>query len=108
MRLTKIGTKLFILIGIFTLSACATREQVALDDALLTQYASTGNLPIKSATVITDNDQAFASKLALINAANTHIDLAYYIFSDDHTSSVLAQALINAAKRGVKVRLLLY
>jgi len=107
MRLTKIASKLFILIGIFTLSACATREQVALNDALLTQYASTGSLPIKTATVITDNDQAFTSKLASINEANTHIDLAYYIFSDDHTSSVLAQALINAAKRGVKIRLLL-
>tara|TARA_R110001583_G_scaffold16561_22_gene68005 strand:+ start:19136 stop:21409 length:2274 start_codon:yes stop_codon:yes gene_type:complete len=107
MRLSQISIKLFILIGIFTLSACATRQQVALDNALLTQYASTDSLPIKTATVITDNDQAFASKLALINQATTHIDLAYYIFSDDHTSSVLAQALINAAKRGVKIRILL-
>jgi len=92
---------------IFTLAGCANREQTALNNNLLTGYASTSSLAIKTTEVITDNDQAFASKLALINEAKNEIDLAYYIFSDDHTSSILAQALIDAANRGVKIRLLL-
>ncbi|WP_395342510.1 phospholipase D-like domain-containing protein [Ningiella sp. W23] len=73
----------------------------------LALHATVADLPVASATVITDNEIAFQSKLALIESATQQIDLAYYIFSDDHTSSVLALALIDAAQRGVKVRILL-
>jgi len=64
------------------------------------------NLAIASGTVITDNQQSFDAKLALIDQAKESIDLVYFIFSDDYSSSVLATRLIAASKRGVKIRVL--
>lgn len=58
------------------------------------------------ARAITDNDAAFLSKLKLVEGAKTSIDLMYYIYADDFSSSTLSKALIDAAGRGVKVRLL--
>jgi phosphatidylserine/phosphatidylglycerophosphate/cardiolipin synthase-like enzyme len=57
--------------------------------------------------VLSDNDDSFEHKLRMVRSANQSIDLAYYIFSDDYTSSALSRALIKAAQRGVAVRMLL-
>lgn len=72
----------------------------------LEQQASAGPLAFVDGRVEMDNDAAFADKLALVEGAKQSLDLAYYIFDDDYSSSRLSQALIDAAKRGVKVRLL--
>ena len=45
--------------------------------------------------------------LALMGAAQSSIDLQYYIFADDDTGRLVAQRLVAAADRGVRVRLLL-
>ncbi|WP_051275453.1 phospholipase D family protein [Aestuariibacter salexigens] len=50
---------------------------------------------------------AFLARLALIDSAKESIDLQYYIYHGDLTGHALTWALVNAAKRGVKVRLLL-
>lgn len=50
---------------------------------------------------------AFAARLLLARAADRSIDAQYYIWHDDITGSLLAQALWEAAERGVRVRLLL-
>ncbi len=76
-------------------------EQTAL------MHSSGEALKPASARVITANDEAFLSKLSMVESARSSIDLAYYIFADDYTSSALASALIDAARRGVRVRLLL-
>ncbi len=73
---------------------------------VLQEQASAGPLQVAEARVVTDNDAAFITKLQVVEAATTSLDLAYYIFSDDYSSSRLSQALIDAAKRGVRVRLL--
>lgn len=52
-------------------------------------------------------EDAFAARLALIEAAERRIDAQYYIFHDDLTGRVLLDALARAASRGVHVRLLL-
>jgi len=67
---------------------------------------STGQMTATQALVITDNDSAFLSKLKLVEQAKQSIDLMYYIYSDDYSSSTLSKALIDAAGRGVKVRML--
>lgn len=90
------------------LAACNTlspTRQQPLPQALL-ERASAGPLAFSDGRVVTDNDAAFATKLRVVEGARTSLDLAYYIFSDDHSSSRLSQALIDAAARGVKVRLL--
>jgi phosphatidylserine/phosphatidylglycerophosphate/cardiolipin synthase-like enzyme len=61
----------------------------------------------RRAQLLLDNDAAFRSKLDLIEGAKATVDAMYYIWQDDASSSVLTAALIEAAKRGVRVRLLL-
>ncbi|MCB1887489.1 MAG: hypothetical protein KDH20_07770 [Rhodocyclaceae bacterium] len=90
------------------LAACATLAPPAGDavDARLAAEASAGPLAYTQAEALLGNDHAFAAKLALVESATERLDLAYYIFSDDYSSSRLSQALIDAARRGVQVRLL--
>ncbi|NBX40625.1 MAG: phospholipase D family protein [Gammaproteobacteria bacterium] len=52
-------------------------------------------------------EDAFAARLALIEAAERTIDAQYYIWRDDLTGRVLLDALVAAAARGVRVRVLL-
>lgn len=90
------------------LAACGTLAPAptgTLDDRLAGE-ASAGPLAFTEGHALLHNDDAFASKLALVEGARDTLDLAYYIFADDHTSSRLSQALIDAARRGVQVRLL--
>ncbi|WP_234990216.1 phospholipase D family protein [Roseivivax lentus] len=51
-------------------------------------------------------DDALTSRLALINAAQVSIDAQYYIWHDDVSGMILLDALHRAARRGVRVRLL--
>jgi phosphatidylserine/phosphatidylglycerophosphate/cardiolipin synthase-like enzyme len=78
----------------------------SLPDETLRLNSSAPALPVTAARVITDNDSAFEAKLEAVRAARRSIDLAYYIYGDDHSSAVLTEALIEAARRGVHVRLL--
>jgi len=52
-------------------------------------------------------DQLFPRMQAAIAAAHTEVWLATYIFHDDPTSLALADALISADRRGVRVRLVI-
>ncbi|QID19429.1 hypothetical protein G3580_18490 [Nitrogeniibacter mangrovi] len=69
-------------------------------------HASAGPLPFADGRVLMSNDDAFAAKLNLVEQAKESVDLAYYIFDDDDSTAALTQALIDAARRGVQVRLL--
>ncbi|MCB1960286.1 MAG: hypothetical protein KDE68_07150 [Rhodocyclaceae bacterium] len=73
---------------------------------VISTQASAGPLPVADAQVLTDNDAAFAAKLRQVESARESLDLAYYIFDDDYSTAALSQALIDAAGRGVRVRLL--
>lgn len=72
---------------------------------LLPQMAAhpgqSGLLPLVSSR------DAFAARLALAGAAQQSLDLQYYIWHDDVSGRLLMQALVKAADRGVRVRLLL-
>ena len=84
-----------------------TRETGQFSNESLLLNASSPALPLQGGILLTDNDDAFERKLALIKNARQSIDLAYYIFADDYTSSTMSLALMDAAKRGVNVRMLL-
>src|SRR5262249_2668905 len=51
--------------------------------------------------------EAFAARLRLIAIAERSVDLQSYIWHDDTSGTLLAQALLDAAERGVHVRILL-
>ncbi|MGB5259939.1 MAG: phospholipase D family protein [Gammaproteobacteria bacterium] len=64
--------------------------------------------PDKSAMVLLDTGrEAFISRIALADAAEVSLDAQYYIWNADTTGRLLADRLLRAAERGVRVRLLL-
>ncbi len=57
--------------------------------------------------VLIDGADAYAARLVLVKAARRTLDLQYYIWHDDLTGRVLYNRLLEAADRGVRVRILL-
>jgi putative cardiolipin synthase len=57
--------------------------------------------------MLVGNANALMSRVVLADAARHSIDLQYYIFVNDATGRLLAQRLLSAADRGVRVRILL-
>ena len=56
---------------------------------------------------LADPLEAFAARMLLARAAERSLDVQYYIWHGDQTGMLLLQALIAAAERNVRVRLLL-
>lgn len=56
--------------------------------------------------LLSDNRDAFVARLALVASAEQALDIQYYIIHRDASSQHLAYAVINAADRGVHVRVL--
>lgn len=58
-------------------------------------------------TLVHSGTDALAARLAMIDKAEKSLDLQYYIYNADVTGGLVAERLLNAADRGVRVRLLL-
>ena len=68
----------------------------------------TGEHPGLSGIVpLRDGYDAFAARVLLADAAQETLDVQYYIWHNDLSGSLLADALRRAADRGVRVRILL-
>jgi putative cardiolipin synthase len=102
------------------LGACATlRTDVAkpVSNAIpaVADSASTRNVATETAQhpgqsgfrPLVGNANALMSRVVLADSARHSIDLQYYIFVNDATGRLLAQRLLSAADRGVRVRILL-
>jgi len=64
--------------------------------------------PRESGILLLDSGRdAFRYRAALIRAAERSLDLQYFIWNDDRSGNFMAGALLEAANRGVRVRLLL-
>ncbi|XXG30119.1 MAG: phospholipase D family protein [Ferrovum myxofaciens] len=57
--------------------------------------------------IIPAGANGFLIRMQMINAAERTLDLQYYIFRDDDTGQLLTSAVLRAADRGVRVRVLL-
>lgn len=64
-----------------------------------------GNL--STVAIISDGHESFASRVALARFANHSLDVQYFVWNGDQTGSYLLHELLDAADRGVRVRLLL-
>ena len=73
----------------------------AMAQGMAAHPGQTGVLPLS------DGHDALASRLALIDRAQVSIDVQYYIWHADTSGIMLLAALERAARRGVRVRLLL-
>ncbi|MEO6264850.1 MAG: cardiolipin synthase [Luteimonas sp.] len=97
------------------------RARVALPDAegtversepaeLAALAQATTGLPATTATdvrLLIDGAATYDALLADVRAACDHIHLEYYIYAADHTGTALRDALVERARAGVAVRLLL-
>lgn len=76
---------------------------------LVTLAERLGSMPIvggNEAILMIETDEMIDRLVADINAAQRHVHLLYYIFANDATGRRIADALIRAAARGVKCRVL--
>jgi len=71
-------------------------------------HAKTEQHPDESGfRLLTNSTNALMSRIALADRAKNSIDLQYYIFNNDATGRFVAQRLLAAADRGVRVRILI-
>lgn len=72
-------------------------------------HATTGLAPSTATDVrlLVDGGNKYPALLEAIAAARNHVHLEYYIFNPDHTGRALRDALVERARAGIKVRLLL-
>jgi len=109
----------FLLIGL-VLAGCATlpTEYPRHPSTAITDYPATGldqlfaeaagQHPGESGfAIIRHGRQAFTARVALTDLAEKSLDLQYYIWEADATGRILAERLVRAADRGVRVRVLL-
>ncbi len=92
----------------------STYEAVCPPDEGCTELARVGQattgLSLSSATDVdwlVDGAATYAAILAAIGQARRHVNLEYYIFEPDHAGTAMRDALVERARAGVKVRLLL-
>ncbi|MCB1346400.1 MAG: phospholipase D family protein [Rhodobacter sp.] len=82
-------------------ASAETRLGRAMSDGMRDHPGQSGILPLA------DGHDALASRLALIDQAQASIDVQYYIWHADTAGVMMLDALQRAARRGVRVRLLL-
>lgn len=99
---------------IFPAPANVTRNQTtalppANDGALAAALAKIGqgHNGLTGIASLRNGLDAFSARILLANAAVSSIDAQYYIWRDDMTGHLMLKALLRAADRGVRVRLLL-
>jgi putative cardiolipin synthase len=81
---------------------------VTTPDAPLAVVAREAGAPADQSAVwpILQGSFALDARLAMIENARTSLDLQYYLIADDSTGRPILRALRDAARRGVRVRLL--
>jgi putative cardiolipin synthase len=106
-----------------TLAACATSlpsnadrvasqafnapEQTALGQLTQERRARSGTRSDAGFLLLDSAESAMGSRLALIDSAQRTLDLQYYAIHGDKSSETLLQRLRDAARRGVRVRVLI-
>lgn len=90
---------------------CLTRDACALPSALrmlgdTAMAASTPEDPRHFALILDRGPDALLARINLIRSARTSIDLQTYIFDEDDAGHLVVDELLAAARRGVRVRVL--
>ena len=84
---------------------CAATS-LLLDAANEAMTASTPQQPVHVISLLNDSEAAMAARLNLIRAAHRSIDVQTYIWDQDDVGQLVLNELLQAARRGVKVRIL--
>ena len=86
--------------------ACAIKSPLH-DLGKQAQAASTADEPRHYALILDHGQEALLARINLIRSAQSSIDLQTYIFDKDDSARLVLDELLAAARRGVKVRLLI-
>lgn len=78
----------------------------ALADQAFSRAAGASLVPGNSIRLLKDAEQNYPTWLAAIRAAKQRIHFESYIFHEDETGRMFADALIARAREGVRVRLI--
>ncbi len=90
---------------------CSQADHCALPSPLL-QAAdksiadSTPQHPVNTVTLLDDSQAALVARISLIRAARRSIDVQTYIWDEDDIGQLVLNELVQAARRGVHVRIL--
>ncbi|TXS95709.1 phospholipase D family protein [Parahaliea maris] len=116
---------LICLLGIVFLSACASVPEAGSYDRPVTHTLTDTEDTALARTIgrafpeqlaageesgfypLDDGMKAFVARMALVDVAEVSVDVQYYIWHPDTSGTLLAGKLLDAADRGVRVRLLL-
>jgi putative cardiolipin synthase len=103
----------------FSLTSCATlpEDYPRTSSTAFQDYLETSAGQLFEAAAVQHPDQsgfaiirrgrkAFTARIALTEMAEKSLDVQYYIWEEDATGRILAERLIRAADRGVRVRIL--
>ncbi|WP_426701348.1 phospholipase D-like domain-containing protein [Rhodanobacter sp. Col0626] len=77
-----------------------------LDAATRALTDSTAQHPVHVVTLLDDSEPALAARINLIRAARQSIDMQTYIWDQDDAGQLVLDELVQAARRGVLVRIL--
>ncbi|RYF42976.1 MAG: phospholipase D family protein [Comamonadaceae bacterium] len=88
-------------------SAFAAPEQTVLGQLATQRRTQAGARSDSGFHLLDSVDSAFTSRRALIDNAQRSLDLQYYAIHADASTELLLQAMREAARRGVRVRILL-
>ena len=88
-------------------SAFNAPDQTALGQLVLERKALDGGRTNSAFALLDSVRAAYSSRIALIESAQRTLDLQYYAIHGDSTTEILLQRLRDAARRGVRVRILL-
>jgi len=107
-----------LVLGLFLTSCAALPEDYPRTSSTAFQdYLETSAGQLFEAAAVQHPDQsgfaiirrgrkAFTARIALTEMAEKSLDVQYYIWEEDATGRILAERLIRAADRGVRVRIL--
>ncbi len=116
----RVSTRLAILAFLTVVAGCARiPEKVEVPPTQAMPAAESGKLYALGQTVassftegnaamlVTHNKDAMDIRLAMIDSAEVSLDLQYFVWSGDRSGNLILSHLLEAADRGVRVRLLI-
>lgn len=88
-------------------TALAQPESTALGQLIARQHAQSGSNYHSGFMLLGGSQAAYTARLALIQGAQKTLDIQYYAIHADASTARLLQEVVDAAARGVRVRVLL-
>jgi len=81
---------------------CSQPDRCAMSSPVMAVATGAAN----HLTLLTNGPQALAARIHLIRAARRSIDIQTFIFADDDAGRLIVAELVEAARRGVRVRVI--